>query len=264
MGHSGDDQRGAIRMSGLTRPYLAPDRPVRTDAPAPLRTAAEPVSEPDYLRRIYGWAYLHPRAIRLFERQWIINSILWGNYAALRDAALAELSELADGRILQVACVYGNFSMRLAESLSGDGSLSVVDVAPIQLDNLRRKLGPSSGVTLYRQNSAALGFEDASFDAAVAFFLLHEQPLEVRIRTLHEAMRVLRPGGKLVIMDYHRPEAWHPLRYVMRAVFRTLEPFAMDLWHTEIRDWLPSLRRYELSKETFFNDLYQKVTIVVR
>lgn len=249
-------------MDGLTRPYLADDEAVRAETSARPEADPRPVCEPEYLRRVYGWAYLHPNAIRLFERQWIVNLILWGNYAALRDAALAELCDFADARILQIACVYGNFSKRLAAGLSGNGALSVVDVAPIQLDNLRRKLGATGGVTLHRQDSAALSFDDASFDAAIAFFLLHEQPQDVRMRTLHEAVRVVRPGGRLVIVDYHRPEAWHPLRPVMPAIFRTLEPFAMDLWRTEIRDWLPSLRPYDLTKETFFGGLYQKITIV--
>ena len=46
---------------------------------------------PQYLRTHYWWAYIHPSAVRLFERQWLVNLILWGNYASLRDAALADM-----------------------------------------------------------------------------------------------------------------------------------------------------------------------------
>src|ERR1700730_6210611 len=45
-------------------------------------------------------------AVKLFERQWLANLILWGNYALLRDAALSELGESLSGNTLQVACVY--------------------------------------------------------------------------------------------------------------------------------------------------------------
>lgn len=246
-------------MDRLTDP--ATDGITQAGGVVPPGHPVSAVDEPDYLRRVYWWAYLHPNAIRLFERQWIINLILWGNYAALRDAALADLAGSRPCHVLQLACVYGNLTQRLAGDLPDGGSLSVVDVAEIQLDNLRRKLGAAQAVTLHRANSADLPFPDDQFDAAVAFFLLHEQPQETRIRTLHEAVRVTKPGGRLVVVDYHRPRRSHPLRYVMPAVFKTLEPFAMDLWETEIREWLPLHRRYDVTKETFFGGLYQKITI---
>jgi hypothetical protein len=48
----------------------------------------------------------HPKAVRFFERQWLVNLILWSNYARLRDAALMEIGEFLPGTTLQVACVY--------------------------------------------------------------------------------------------------------------------------------------------------------------
>jgi hypothetical protein len=36
---------------------------------------------PDYLSRHYWWAYVHPQAVRLFERDWLVNLILWGSSA---------------------------------------------------------------------------------------------------------------------------------------------------------------------------------------
>ena len=70
---------------------------------------------PEYLLRNYWWAYVNPGAVRLFERQWLVNVILCGNFALLRDAVLDELGVAICGRTLQVACVYGDFSVRLAD-----------------------------------------------------------------------------------------------------------------------------------------------------
>src|SRR3954465_6829547 len=96
---------------------------------------------PAYLQDTYWWAYVHPNAVKLFERQWLVNLILWGNFARLRDAALASLGDKPEGRTLQVACVYGNFTAKLSGRVAGaQGTLDVVDVLPIQLANLRRKL----------------------------------------------------------------------------------------------------------------------------
>jgi len=217
---------------------------------------------PEYLQKTYWWAYVHPNAVRVFERQWLVNLILWGNFARLRDAALQEMGDVIDGKVLQVACVYGNFTEHLVQRLGPRGSLDVIDVAPVQIKNLHAKLKNTSQVTVLRQDSNDLQFEDASRDAVVVFFLLHEQPVEVRRKTIAEALRVTKPGGKLIFVDYHRPMASNPFRYVMVPILTTLEPFAMDLWRGEIVDWLPSetaISKFE--KTTYFGGLYQKVVI---
>lgn len=173
---------------------------------------------PAYLQEFYWWAYVHPWAVRTFERDWLVNLILFGNYARLRDAALAEIGCPASGRTLQVACVYGDLTVRLSKQIAEDGVLDVVDVMPIQLQNLARKLPRGSKARLLHRDSTALGIPDASYDQVLIFFLLHEQPLAVRRRTLAEAIRVVKPGGKIVLVDYHQPRRGHPLRQAMRAV----------------------------------------------
>lgn len=216
---------------------------------------------PRYLQETYWWAYVHPRAVRLFERQWLVNLILWGNFAKLRDAALDALGERLPGRTLQVACVYGDFTPRLAQRVADGGSLDVVDVLPIQLANLGRKLDDGAPVRLIHRDASDLRFEDGTYDRVALFFLLHEMPLDVRRRTLSEALRVLKPGGELVIVDYHRPARWHPFRPLMHWILRRFEPFAHDLWAHEVSEWLPEGRVASLGKRTYWGGLYQKLVI---
>jgi ubiquinone/menaquinone biosynthesis C-methylase UbiE len=213
---------------------------------------------PPYLETTYWWAYVHPRAVHVFERDWLVNLILFGNYARLRDRAVAALGSPLRGSTLQVACVYGDLTLRLRAALAPDARLQVVDVLPIQLRNLRAKLPADERVTLLQGDSAALAAPDASYDQVLLFFLLHEQPEPVRRATLAEAWRVTRPGGRMVIVDYHRPVALHPMRLLMRAVFRRLEPYAIDLWRHEIDEYLPpGARAAAASKQTFYGGLYQ-------
>ena len=61
---------------------------------------------------------------------------------------------------------------------------------------------------------------DASYERVLLFFLLHEQPRRYREWTLREALRVVKPGGKIVIVDYAMPRWWHPLRYLWRPTAR--------------------------------------------
>src|SRR6516162_9920635 len=182
-------------------------------------TAAMPLSSaelevPYYLNAHYWWAYIHPTAVQLFERQWLINLILWGNYGRLCDAVMAEMGDSLPGRTLQVACVYGDLTTRLSARVPDGGLMDVVDVLPIQLGNLRKKLPRSAPVRLLAMDSTNLNLPDASYDRALIFFLLHEQPSRYREQTLSELFRVVKPGGKIVVVDYDLPRWWHPLRYI--------------------------------------------------
>lgn len=223
-----------------------------------------PVTLPKYLEQTYWWAYLHPRGVSFFERQWLVNLILWGNYATLRNAAFSELAAVRRGKVLQVACVYGDFTVKLAQQLGPGAQLDVVDVAPVQLDNLRRKVGRRSGVFLHHQDSVNLAFADESYDCVVVFFLLHEQPAQARARTVAEALRVTRRGGRMIFVDYHRPVRANPLRYVMRPILAALEPYALDMWRTEIAAWLPAnAEPTAVDKRVYFGGLYQKVVVTL-
>jgi ubiquinone/menaquinone biosynthesis C-methylase UbiE len=216
----------------------------------------------EYLVAHYSWAYIHPRAVRLFERQWLVNLILWGNYGKLSDVALAELEPVLPGATLQVGCVYGDLTGRLSAQVAiSGGAIDVVDVLPVQLNNLRSKLPPDQIVRLLTMDSTDLKLPAASYDQALLFFLLHEQPSHIRERTLNEVFRVVRPGGKIVIVDYAMPLRWNPLRYLWRPLLALLEPFALDLWRHEVAHWLPADARARPHKQSFFGGLYQKVVI---
>jgi ubiquinone/menaquinone biosynthesis C-methylase UbiE len=241
------------------------------DAPsslaAPLATPfelgpARALPIPRYLEQVYWWAYVHPKAVHVFEREWLVNLILFGNYGRLRDAALAELGAPVNGKTLQVACVYGNLTPKLRDRLAPDAHLDVLDILPVQLENLAKKMPADERVALLRGDSSALACPDASYDQVLLFFLLHEQPEHVRRGTLAEAMRVVKPGGKVVIVDYHRPVAWHPLRLLMTGVFKKLEPYAMDLWANEVQAFLPALNwPSRIEKQTYYGGLYQKLVL---
>jgi ubiquinone/menaquinone biosynthesis C-methylase UbiE len=258
-----------------TLPAARPYSPTLAFADEPQRLASSPgqaarPSEarddiPAYLQIHYWWAYIHPAGVRLFERQWLVNLILWGNYARLCDAALAELGEALPGRTLQVACVYGDLTSRIGRrAAAAGGTLDVIDVLPIQLQNLRDKLPAEAPARLLAMDSTRMELPAGTYDRALVFFLLHEQPADERRQTLREVFRVVKPGGKVVIVDYARPHWWNPLRYLWRPVLAILEPFALDLWHDDISAWTPPSSAARMKSQRLSGGLYQVVTAVKR
>jgi ubiquinone/menaquinone biosynthesis C-methylase UbiE len=220
---------------------------------------------PDYLQDTYWWAYLHPKSFMFFEHEWVVNLILWGNMNKLTQAVIDEMDLQPNSRLLQVACVYGDFSNKLATHLGQTRSrLDLVDVAPIQLRNVEKKLSRQDNVSFHHQDSSSLAFPSASFDETVVFFLLHEQPEDVRRKTVSEAIRVTRPGGRIIFVDYHGPRKSNPMRYVMKPILATLEPFALDLWREELPAYMPEdIKAEQIRSEFYFGGLYQKVVITL-
>lgn len=218
---------------------------------------------PKYLEKNYWWAYIHPAAVRFFERQWMVNLILLGNFARLKQCVLDALRDGIIGKTLQIACVYGDFTEQLAAVLPDDATLDVMDVLPIQLHNLNNKLPKARQINLYHCNSTSLEFaDDASYGQVVIFFLLHEQPEATKLATMREACRVVKPGGKVIVVDYHRPRIWNPLAYLLRPLLNWLEPYALQMWRTEVKDYLPrSATIRGIEKTTLFGGLYQRVVI---
>ena len=50
---------------------------------AELQCIPADAAVPQYLQETYWWAYVHPRAVQVFERQWLVNLILWGKLQPL-------------------------------------------------------------------------------------------------------------------------------------------------------------------------------------
>ncbi len=217
-------------------------------------------SVPNYLKDTYTWAYLRPSSVWLLDRPLVVNAILWGNYRRLLRATLAEIRP--GQRVYQPACVYGDFSHQIAEVLGPDGHLDVGDIAPVQVENCRRKLSAVGNARVHLWDAADNC--NGIYDVVCCFFLLHEMPDSYKHRVTDALLGAVPPGGKVVFVDYHRPHWAHPMKWIMSLVKDTLEPFAKALWDNEIASYGNRAGEFSWSKQTYFGGLYQKVVAVRR
>lgn len=180
--------------------------------------------------------YSNMRLIRLVDYQPVIAAILLFQYSRLVSIITHGLHhlDLHGKQVLITSCAFGNVMPRVVKAAvkSGASQVLVADIIQNELDHARGKLTPYADKTQYlRENATAMTLADGSVDANVMFFLLHELPHHLKAEALSEATRVLAPGGKLYLAEFHRPRPWL-LRAMSWTYFKVFEPYGLALWNT--------------------------------
>lgn len=108
---------------------------------------------------------------------------------------LAQLRQ--EEAVVELACGTGRYSQLMAPKVA---SLLATDQAPRMLEQAEAKLKGYKNVTIQRADATDTGLEEGRFDLAVMGNLLHVVPAPERV--IAEAARLLKPGGRLIAIDY--------------------------------------------------------------
>jgi demethylmenaquinone methyltransferase/2-methoxy-6-polyprenyl-1,4-benzoquinol methylase len=123
-----------------------------------------------------------------------------------RRKALGFLKELQPKKILDVATGTGDVAI-MASGLLKPEAITGIDISEGMLEIGRKKiqrLGLQDAIELLKGDRETINFKDNSFDAVtVAFGVRNFQNLE---KGLSEILRVLKPGGKLVVLEFSQPK----------------------------------------------------------
>ncbi len=123
-----------------------------------------------------------------------------------RRKAIRRIADAPDLRVLDVAAGTGDFSIGIASRLQS-GHVTGVDISEGMLEVMRSKVaaeGLSERISCQGGDGEALPFAEGSFDrVAIAFGIRN---FEDRARGLSEMLRVLVPGGRVVILELSVPE----------------------------------------------------------
>jgi ubiquinone/menaquinone biosynthesis C-methylase UbiE len=188
---------------------------------------------PEDVAHIYP-IYSNRQLIRFVDFQPVSSAILLFQYERLVSSITQGLGrmDLHDKDVLITSCAFGNVIPRVVETAVEGGARQVLiaDIIKHELDNAQGKLTAFPGKVEYlEENAVAMRQADGSVVANVIFFLLHELPHRDQVAALREAARVLAPGGKLFLAEFHRPTPWL-LRAMGWTYFKTFEPWALAVW----------------------------------
>lgn len=114
---------------------------------------------------------------------------------------LIEQAELADGqRVLEIGCGTGNVIISAKRSRPGIEAVGS-DPDPRILDRARRKAAGLSGIRFDDAYAQRLPYADGEFDRVLSSMMLHHVGGEAKAEVAAEIFRVLRPGGRLHLVD---------------------------------------------------------------
>lgn len=160
-----------------------------------------------------------PHVLSPWRYEASFNRWIGGQARAFR-AFTAELIDVSPGEsVLDLGCGTGELTMTLARRVAPHGRVAGIDLANDLIAGARRKARRADLAIDYRVGSVEqLPFADATMDVVVSSLVLHHLAPEVLARAVGEIRRVLKPGGRIFVIDFqsldqagqgHQP-AHHP------------------------------------------------------
>jgi len=129
-----------------------------------------------------------------------------GRETRLRNRMLG-LARLQPGEtVLDVACGSGTLALAAKQQVGPQGRVTGIDASAEMIERARAK-GMKAGLDLTFVNGTAqeLPFGQGQFDIVIGTLMLHHLPRPARSDFAREAGRVLKPGGRLLLIDFGRP-----------------------------------------------------------
>jgi ubiquinone/menaquinone biosynthesis C-methylase UbiE len=126
-----------------------------------------------------------------------------GRQHALREDMLRPAHLQPGESVLDVGCGTGSLAIAAKHKVGATGVVCGVDTSAEMIARATKK-ARREGVEVTFKNASAqsLPFQDATFDAVLSTVMLHHLPRLARKELAAEVRRVLRPGGRFVVIDF--------------------------------------------------------------
>ncbi len=172
-----------------------------------------------------SWAIWYDRLVKL---------LTLGNEQKLREAS-ADLARIQPGEtVLDVGCGTGNLTIVAGQRAEASGRVYGIDPAPEMIEVARDK-ARKAGLEVDFQVGVVekIDFPDDSIDVVLSSLMMHHLPGDLQQKALVEIYRVLKSGGRLLVVDFEPPA--NPIKRALLKPFLGNHMLHMDNSH------LPSL-----------------------
>ncbi|HEY5946996.1 MAG TPA: methyltransferase domain-containing protein [Kofleriaceae bacterium] len=191
---------------------------------------------PPYYRRTFHWqtdGYFSEHSAEVYELG--VELLFRGTADVMRRQIIPPISELvremggADKvRLLDVGCGTGRTLHQLSIA-HPKMRLHGCDLSPAYIKLARKRLEHVEELTLAVENGEALPWADETFDVVTSTYMFHELPRNARRNVVREMLRVVRPGGLVVLEDSAQISESPELEAVLRGFPQEFhEPFYAD------------------------------------
>ena len=137
----------------------------------------------------------------------LMNDVMsFGIHRIWKRITLAQTGLRKGQRALDVAGGTGDLAAGMAKQVGSDGEVVMADINAAMLEQGRRRLidrGIAGNVSFVQANAEDLPFDDNSFDCITIAFGLRN--VTHQDRALASMYRVLKPGGRLLILEFSKP-----------------------------------------------------------
>jgi ubiquinone/menaquinone biosynthesis C-methylase UbiE len=147
---------------------------------------------------------------------WLAAVYCLGREGKMRGRTLDVAGVAAGERVLDVCCGTGTLALAAKGRVGVTGSVNGIDASEQMVARARSKAARRGlPVTFEIASAQSLPFPEATFDVAICSLALHHLPDDARAGAIVEMRRVLKPGGRVLIVEFARARgAWallHPL-----------------------------------------------------
>jgi len=143
---------------------------------------------------------------------------------------LIELAGIKPGdTVLDVACGTGNLTLTAQTYAGPGGKVYGIDAAPEMIEFGKEKASRSGLAVIFDVGLIEkLDFPDGTFDVVISRLAIHHLPDDLKRKAFTEILRVLKPGGHLLIADFKPPK--NPILYHITSALVGSHMMQTDVW----------------------------------